>query len=134
MRGMMMVLVSPVEGREEEFEDWYEKVHIPDALEVDGFRSASRFEISDVALLPGVRFGEFRFVTLYELDYDDDPGFDRAAEALRQQFFGGIVVEHSKAGDHATKNRSSAMGAVKIAFLRFLGQYVASAQSHDRES
>lgn len=127
MRGIMAAFVSPVEGREEEFNKWYEETHLPDALEVEGVLSAMRLEFTDVALLPGVCFDQFRYMTVYALDIADEDGFELIAERLRRQFFGGANAEQSKAAESATKERSSAMGTVKIAFLRMLNEQVAAA-------
>ena len=124
MRGCMIAFVNPVAGREAEFNEWYEKTHLPDALEVDGIRSAVRLECTDVALLPGVRFDQFRYVTVYEVDAADEPGFEEIAERVRKQFFGGVNAEQATAAESATKDRSSAMGTVSIAFARVLGQPV----------
>ena len=128
MRGIMVAFVSPVEGREEEFNKWYEETHLPDALEVDGVLSATRLEFTDVALLPGVRFDQFRYMTVYELDIADEDGFELIAKRLRQHFFGGANAEQSKAAESATKERNSAMGPTKIAFLRVLGEHVTAAR------
>jgi hypothetical protein len=123
----MIAFVSPIAGREEEFNKWYEGIHLPDALEVEGVLSATRLEVTDVALLPGVRFGQFQYVTLYDLEITDDNGFELIAERLRRQFFGGANDEQSKAAASATKERSSAMGPTKIAFLRMLGEHAPAA-------
>ena len=120
IRGVMIALLDPVEGREHEFEKWYEEVHLPDTLEVEGFLSAIRLEFTDVTLLPGVCFDQFRYMTMYELDCEDEAGFERAAERLRQTFFGGVNVDHSRAAEVSTRSRSDAMGSAKIAFLRVL--------------
>jgi len=44
---IFVVQVKAVEGREDEFNEWYDNVHIPEALAVDGFVAAHRFKISD---------------------------------------------------------------------------------------
>ena len=42
----MLVFTNPVEGREDEFHDWYDNVHIPDVLDVDGITAVTRYEVS----------------------------------------------------------------------------------------
>jgi hypothetical protein len=44
----MLVFTNPVEGREEEFNDWYDNVHIPDTLRTDGFVAVTRYELAGV--------------------------------------------------------------------------------------
>jgi hypothetical protein len=39
----MVVMSNPVPGREEEFERWYQEVHLPELVALDGFVSAQRF-------------------------------------------------------------------------------------------
>ena len=41
----LVALSSPLPGREEEYERWYDEQHIPDCLKLDGFLSAQRFRI-----------------------------------------------------------------------------------------
>ena len=40
----LATFLDPVEGRDEEFNAWYDKQHIPDALSLPGMKSAQRFE------------------------------------------------------------------------------------------
>ncbi|MFN0030403.1 MAG: hypothetical protein ACKV2O_24885 [Acidimicrobiales bacterium] len=42
---LVMVHSNPVEGREEEFNQWYEHVHLDEVLRSAGFRSAQRFQL-----------------------------------------------------------------------------------------
>ncbi len=42
-RYRMVVMSNPVPGREQEFERWYQEVHLPELLALDGFVSAQRF-------------------------------------------------------------------------------------------
>ena len=40
----LLALSNPVEGREAEFNQWFDTVHIPEVLRVPGFASVQRFE------------------------------------------------------------------------------------------
>ena len=60
-RGVMVVQSGPAEGREDEYNDWYENVHLPEVLAVPGFVGARRFRALD---------GD-HYLTIYELDADD---------------------------------------------------------------
>ena len=67
-RHTMLVLVNAKEGRDEEFNRWYEDVHLTDILAVPGFIAARRFEAAD-AQMTGVP--KHRYMTLYEIETDD---------------------------------------------------------------
>lgn len=77
-RHLLLVFTNPEEGREEEFNTWYDDIHLPEVLEVDGFTAAQRLVAS-----PGAR-GELpaqQYLAIYEVETDDLPA---AIEALRQ--------------------------------------------------
>jgi len=63
----MIVLTRPVEGREQEYNDWYDGRHLDDILAVPGFVSARRFERKGepVAGQP------WPYLAIYEIDHDD---------------------------------------------------------------
>lgn len=62
-RGILFVESRPSSPeRTEEYNRWYNEVHIPDVLRVPGFRSARRFAPVD---------GEGPFVAVYEIEGDD---------------------------------------------------------------
>jgi hypothetical protein len=44
----MLVFTNPAEGREQEFDDWYDNVHIPETLRTEGFVAVTRYALSDV--------------------------------------------------------------------------------------
>ena len=46
MRRVMIVLTSPVVGREAEYNDWYDKQHVHDMVKLCGFAEAQRFRAS----------------------------------------------------------------------------------------
>jgi hypothetical protein len=75
---VLVVLTEAVPGKEEEFHRWYDTEHIPCMLKLDGFISASRYQLSSRAL-PGEPSGGPRFLAIYEVL----PGkVDEAAGAL----------------------------------------------------
>ena len=62
-KGILLVESRPSSSeRETEFNEWYESVHMPEVLALDGFVSARRFR--------PVSAGE-PYVTVYEIDADD---------------------------------------------------------------
>ena len=76
-RYMLAAFSKPVEGREAEYNSWYNNVHMPEVLNVPGFSSAQRFkvQIPMVGEMPG------RYLALYQMDADS-PELDRAAVTI----------------------------------------------------
>ena len=62
----LIALSSPVAGREQEFDSWYDQRHIPDVLDVPGFVSAQRYRLE-------APMGESRWssMVIYEVQTDD---------------------------------------------------------------
>lgn len=46
---MVLVLAEPTEGKEDEFNDYYENVHLEEVLETAGWKSAQRFKLGGQA-------------------------------------------------------------------------------------
>jgi len=68
-----VVLSNPTTpGQEAEYNDWYNKIHIPDVLNVPGFVAAQRFKVADAQFADGKP--AHRYLALYELDTDDLKG------------------------------------------------------------
>ncbi|MCU4186663.1 hypothetical protein K6U06_20025 [Acidiferrimicrobium sp. IK] len=65
---LFLVLSNPVDGRESEFEKWYEEVHLGEVLAVPGVVSAQRFKMAqgpNDELMPPP---PHRYLAVYELD------------------------------------------------------------------
>jgi hypothetical protein len=81
-RAVLIVETGPAEGREAEWNEWYEKVHIPEILErVPGFRSATRYE-RPAGSKPAD--GELGYCTVYEIEADDPESAFAALGEARQ--------------------------------------------------
>ena len=67
-RHILLVQSNAKDGRDDDFNHWYDEEHLPDVLEVDGFVAARRF-----VAVPGVHgeLPEHRYLAIYELDTDD---------------------------------------------------------------
>lgn len=72
-RYVFAVHSNPVEGREQEYNDWYSDRHLQDLLACPGIISARRLELADrqVRDVPL----SFRYFSLYEIETDDLQGF-----------------------------------------------------------
>ena len=60
-----IVMTNPVEGKEAEFNDWYDNRHIHDAVAIPGFVSGQRYRIVPGSPKERPRWG---YVTLYEIE------------------------------------------------------------------
>ena len=74
---VLLVFSNPTEGAEDEYNRWYNEVHLPEVVQTDGFVSARRFKFDDGA--SGVV--EQRYLAIYEVDSDD---VELAKKALGQ--------------------------------------------------
>jgi hypothetical protein len=69
-RHILLVHSAPANGRDSEYNTWYDNTHLPDVLRVDGFVAARRFVAA-----PGVH-GEMPalpYLAIYEIETDDLP-------------------------------------------------------------
>jgi hypothetical protein len=96
-RFVFAVLTNPVEGREDEFNAWYDEVHLPDVLGVDGVVSAQRFRYHDTA----EKASPWRYLALYEWEADSvedaRASLDRAREAGRVPLHPSLDPAHTAA-------------------------------------
>lgn len=47
MKHIVVVLTEPVEGREAEYNDYYENLHLDEVIATTGWISAQRFKLTD---------------------------------------------------------------------------------------
>lgn len=66
---VFVVLTNAVDGRDDEFNDWYTKQHIPDVLRVPGIVAAQRFALSDAQRMEPPY--PHKYLALYDIDSDD---------------------------------------------------------------
>ncbi len=77
-KGVMVVMSEPAAGQEDEYNDWYDKVHIPEMLEVPGIAAVQRF----VAVpSPTGEVPAHQYLALYEFDTDVDEALSAMREA-----------------------------------------------------
>jgi hypothetical protein len=82
-RHLLVVHSRPTEGREDDYNRWYDETHLPDVLKVEGFVSAKRFRAQ-----PSIDGGlpEFPYLALYEIEAeslsDALAAVGRAAETM----------------------------------------------------
>ncbi len=62
-KGVLVVHTAPAQGRDSEYNDWYDDVHLVDVLKLAGFTSARRFRALDG--------GGHPYLAIYEVEADD---------------------------------------------------------------
>lgn len=64
---VMVVQSQAKDGRDDEYNDWYNTVHIKDICAIPGVKSGRRFESTPVAIGgPGLKY-----LAIYEIEADD---------------------------------------------------------------
>ena len=71
MKTYYLVYSYPVEGMEAAYNQWYSNVHLKEVLQIEGFNSAKRFELTPTQL---VEEQEYKYLAMYEIDSDDVEG------------------------------------------------------------
>lgn len=84
-RTIQLVFSNPAAGRDDEFNEWYDNVHLPDILSIPGMVSAQRYDLyeAEIYRVPGGATPAHRYLTIYEMEGDVDAimGAVRAAVA-----------------------------------------------------
>jgi hypothetical protein len=86
---LMIVLTNSVDGREEEFNDWYTNTHLRDIVTLDGFAAAQRFRLIPDDKSDGA---PYRYLAIYELEGEDH---EIAKNSLGAAAGTGMVVSSS---------------------------------------
>ncbi|MDY6945508.1 MAG: DUF4286 family protein [Pseudomonadota bacterium] len=84
-RYKLLVLSDAVAGRDDEFNQWYDDVHLPDVFKVPGVVGASRFRLRSG--------GKWRYLAIYELDCDDPASVEQ--ELARRAGSGQMTMSDS---------------------------------------
>jgi hypothetical protein len=93
----LVVLTNPVEGREDEYNEWYSGRHLEDVLAVEGFQAAQRFEWVPSKLS---RNAPFKYLAIYEVD---EEARERAERALLETAGGpGMPISEAMENGRAT--------------------------------
>jgi hypothetical protein len=103
----LIVMTQPVEGREQEYNDWYQGSHLPDLVSISGVQSAQRFRLSRTVVAEP---GPLPYLAIYDIETDD---IDKTLNELRtrvgtgeifvssalskEQYFGAVYEEFGPA-------------------------------------
>ena len=102
----LIVFTQPSEGKEDEYNRWYDEVHLRDVLETEGFVAAQRFALADAQIGDAAEKAPNRYLAIYEIEADS---LEAALEKLNA---GSGTMEISEALDmnSATAIAFSAIG------------------------
>lgn len=78
---VVLVMSNPREGREDEFNDWYEHTHLDEVLSTAGFRSAQRFVFEAERGAPP----DHKYMAWYETEGDSAEEVIERLEARRDE-------------------------------------------------
>ena len=67
-----IVLTNPVAGKEAEYNEWYNKHHVPDVVNVPGFVSGQRFRLTNTQFDREDK--PQKYLAIYEIETDDIAG------------------------------------------------------------
>jgi hypothetical protein len=84
---------SPVEGREDEYNDWYLQQHLPAMMQCVGVLSVRRFKCAD-AQLPNAAT-PYRYLAIYEIETDAAKSFVK--DMLERAISGRLPASSSNA-------------------------------------
>ena len=73
-RSLFLVFTQPVEGQEEQYNEWYDVIHLADVVKIPGVSSAQRYEIAEPK--SGEGRPVHRHLAIYEIDGDPDRVLD----------------------------------------------------------
>jgi hypothetical protein len=94
-RFSFVVYSNPVEGREQEYNDWYTNQHLKDLLAIPGVISARRFKISATQIRGAAQ--PYEYLAIYDIEADDVPSF--VQEIARRTANGSIARSTAMASD-----------------------------------
>jgi hypothetical protein len=78
-----LVFSNPVEGKEDEFNTWYDTVHLPEVFATPGMRTAQRFKIREADITHNSEMAKptHRYLLVYEMDDNVDEIMGKIREA-----------------------------------------------------
>ena len=85
-RFIQIVFSKPAEGKDDEFNEWYDNVHIPELLAAPGMLSAQRYNLHDAETyrMEGGKPPEHRYCIIYEMEGDVDAIMAKIQEAVAE--------------------------------------------------
>jgi len=101
----LIVYTDPIPGREAEYNEWYDEVHLKEVLSVEGFVGAQRFALADAQIAGMADAAPCRYLAIYEIEAES------AKDALDKLQAASATMNISDALDSA---RSAALAFTSI--------------------
>ncbi|WP_068154789.1 DUF4286 family protein [Rhodococcus phenolicus] len=89
-RTLYLVQSNPLTGRDDEFNEWYDTIHVPEVVATPGMVSAQRYRIMDTEMSRLAGKPAHRYLVVYEMDEDPDIVMAR----VREQVASGAMRMH----------------------------------------
>ncbi|MFM6932692.1 MAG: hypothetical protein ACKOUT_10670 [Novosphingobium sp.] len=102
-RYKMIALTKPIEGRDEEFNAWYQNVHLVELCAMPGVTGAQRYKLA--APLQG--YDERPYLAIYDIECDD----------IRQTL--GAIGAASASGKMTQSDAADSASAYTVVFEEF---------------
>jgi hypothetical protein len=105
---MYLVFSNPVdESTEQDFNDWYDTVHLPEVLATPGMVSAQRYKVRETQIGRQTGMPPQKYLIVYEMDDDPDTVMQRIFEAHAS---GALHMHDALDMDSVTTSYWSAQG------------------------
>lgn len=66
---ILLAMTNPLEGREDDYNAWFDGPHISEVLAIPDFKTAQRFELAEEQRTPGPH--PYRYAAKYEIETDN---------------------------------------------------------------
>ena len=66
----LIVFTESTPGKEAEYNEWYDQIHLKEVLEIEGFVAAQRFRVADAQVAGGDADALARYLAIYEIEAD----------------------------------------------------------------
>lgn len=86
---VLVVYSGPTEGREDEYNDWYNNQHLKDVLAQPGYISARRYKLTDMKLADEMPDAAHPYVAFYYMQTDTPK---QALDEMKQRVEAGIIA------------------------------------------
>jgi hypothetical protein len=97
-RYKLVTLTGPVEGREDEYNNWYQNIHLAEVVALPGFKSVQRYRIKQ----PLAEHETFPYLAIYDIETDD---------------FDAVLGEMQKRASDGSLSMSDALGQRSYAVI-----------------
>lgn len=71
----LLVFTNATEGNDDEFNKWYDEIHLKEVLETPGFVAAQRFKLTEAQAADEEQ--KYRYLAIYEVEGDPAKAFEQ---------------------------------------------------------